>query len=68
MKKPLHRNRRFTGHRFTNLGLGLLSVVSSVAEGYETFFDATKRFRFPAHHDLFLFGMANVLACLSGLF
>lgn len=68
MKRLLQRIRRFTDHPFTKLGLGLILVVSSVAEGYDTFFDATERFRFRAHHGLLLFGIANVLACLPELF
>lgn len=67
MKPILNRVRKFTDHPITKLVLGLILVVSSIAEGYSTFFDDLSHFRFRAHHGLLLFGLANVLACLPDL-
>jgi hypothetical protein len=67
MRPFLNRVRKFTDHPITKLVLGLILVVSSIAEGYDTFYDDLSHFRFRAHHGLLLFGLANVLACLPDL-
>lgn len=67
MKPLLSRIRRFTDHPVTKLVLGLILVVSSIAEGYDTFFDDMSHLRFRAHHGLLLFALANVLAVLPDL-
>jgi hypothetical protein len=59
--------KKFTDHPITKLVLGLILMLSAVAEGYSTFFDDMSRFRLRAHHGLFVFAFVNVLAALPGL-
>jgi hypothetical protein len=47
--------------------MGLVLVVSSVAEGYDTFFDDLNHLRLRAHHGLLLFGLMNILSSLPDL-
>jgi len=61
MKAFLDRIRRFTDHPATRMATGLILVVSSIAEGYDTFFDDVQHFRLRAHHGLLIFGLVNML-------
>ena len=67
MRRVLERIRRFTGHPVTRMVMGLILVVSSIAEGYDTFFDDVSHLRLRAHHGLLLFGLMNVLSSLPDL-
>jgi hypothetical protein len=68
MREFFERIRTFTDHPITKLVLGLILVVSSIAEGFDTFSNDLGHLRIRAHHGLLLFGLANVLACLPDLF
>jgi hypothetical protein len=67
MRPLVKRLKRFTDHPITKLVLGLILMVSAIAEGYSTFFDDMRHFRLRAHHGLFVFAFVNVLAALPGL-
>ncbi|WP_337173948.1 hypothetical protein [Paludisphaera sp.] len=61
MRAVLDRVRRFTNHPATRLATGLILVVCSIAEGYDTFFDDVRHGRLRAHHGLLIFGLMNML-------
>jgi hypothetical protein len=67
MRPLVSRLKKFTDHPVTKLVLGLILMVSSGAEAYETLFDDMSHFRFRAHHGLFLFAFMNVLAAIPDL-
>jgi hypothetical protein len=67
MRPIVKRLKKFTDHPITKLVLGLILMISSIAEGYSTFFDDMSHFRLRAHHGLFVFAFVNVLAALPGL-
>ena len=64
----MHALRRLIDHPVTNLIVALILIATSLAEGWETFFEDLVNFNAGVHHGVLLLGFFNLLRTIPELF
>ena len=67
LPKVARHIKGFVEHPVTRLVVGLILIVTSSVEAYDSFHNDLYRWRLRAHHGLLVLGFVNVLAAIPSL-